>query len=167
MSLVTFKMGDFITSKPLRKILALDLMAFEKRNQQVLFSNQSNYSYLLIGPKESGRTSLLFEYAFQYVDNGDNVLYITQNRLEKLPNLISREKPSVRKLKRIELYYPSTTQEFFRLLNSIHLQKNSYQLVIIDNFDHFYLPYKKDIMKMAAKLCAFIVDAVSYLSLSR
>jgi len=153
-----------ITNKTLRKILLLDIIDNQSddiRNQ--LFPNRPRYNYIMIGPKQSGRTSLLFEYAFQLAEKNLNVLFIASKRIDKLPHLIGRDQPSMKVLKRIEIIYPKTSEQFLKVLSTVHLSELHYDLVMIDDLDEYYLPLCKDTMRQVAHLSAMVMDSIAFM----
>ena len=157
-------MENVISDCTLRKLLMLDFLEGEKSIKHDLFPSYSYYNYMFIGPKQSGKTSLLFEYAFQTADHGHNVLYVTGKRLEKLPHFINlREQPNMSTLKRIEILYLESVEDFLQVMITIHLRKKKYELVIVDGMDEYFLPMSKDSVGIASKLCSFALDAVAYL----
>lgn len=177
-------MENAITGILYRKMLMLDKLDGERDVCHDLFQNFSNYRYLLIGPPTCGRTSLLFEFAFQTAEislndnfssnnisnsesSYNNVLYIAPRRIEKLPNLVGNRKtaPCSNKLKNIHIYYPLNFEECMDLLSNIRSKEDvSYQMVIVDDFDLYLEDSKKELTQKTAALSAMLVDTVAYFS---
>ena len=157
-------MADAITSFAFKKILMLNSLEEEKNIDHELFPNHSIFRYLVCGPKSCGRTSLLFEVAFQYAENEKNVLFISNKKFDSLPCLFSsRSQPSASILKRIKIFYTPTPVDFLKLLAGIHSEDDLvYDLLLVDNLDEIYNQNLKEALKAAAKLCAFLFDAVHY-----
>ena len=159
-------MEEKICDATYRKLLMLDQLKCESDCAHELLENYHNYKYLIAGPSKCGKTSLLFEYAFQAVDNGFNVLYITQNQIAKLPHLCDdRVRPVSSKLKNIDIVYPKNYQECIQFLDTVHLRGNKvYQLVIMDNFHSFIAKGHKDVIQHTSKLVAMLVDTLAHFS---
>jgi len=157
-------MEDTIKGYAFRKLLMLDQLEGVSSVSHQLLTSHTSYNYLLFGPKRCGKTSLLFEYAFQCAMAEHDVLFITRHKLDKLPHYInSRQQPSMSTLKRIEMLYLDTLKDFLQVMTTMHLRERKYTLLIVDNLDDYITGASKDSFAIAAKVCAFVCDAVAYL----
>ena len=160
-------MEDIVSGPVLRKLLLLDQLSERGSNtvSHQLLHHHSPHNYLVQGPKQCGKTSLLFEYAYQCAENGLNVLFITQKRKEALPHLVSprAQPPSMPTLKLINILYVETARELVKTMATLHLRAQKYSLVVIDDLHQYFLPMRKDSYACASEVCAFTCDAVCYL----
>ena len=158
-------MEKSITSRIYRKLLLLNDLEGEKDTHHQLFENHHNYKYLISGPKSSGKTSLLFEMAFQAAENGLNVLFLSCRHIKTLPHYHgNRSKPSTDVLERIQIIYPISLKELLKLLGTIHLQNTLYQMVIVDDFDFLVSAEKLKIVQTCSLLLSQVIDVVGYFS---
>ena len=133
--------------------------------QHELFTYHHNYKYLISGPKLCGKTSLLFEMAFQAAENGLNVLFISCKHIKSLPFFHgTRLKPSTEILDRIQIIYPNSLKDFIKLLSAIHLQNTLYQMVIVDDFNNNVSEEKLKSVQSCSLLLSQIIDVVGYFS---
>ena len=111
----THQMEDIVYGQMFRKLLMLDqLEGVTSTTSHQLLTSHTSYNYLLVGPKRCGKSSILFEYAFQCAEKEQNVLFISKHRLEKLPHFVNdRQQPACGGLqicehlllKRVSIYY--------------------------------------------------------------
>ena len=152
-------------SKIYQKLLLLNDLEDEKDVQHNLFESHHNYKYLVSGPKSCGKTSLLFEMAFQAAEKGYNVLFLSCKHIETLPNFHgNRSKPSTEILDRIQIIYPNNVKELLKLLGAIHLQSTCYQMVVLDDLDKMFALEKMKTLQTCSLLLSQIVDVVGYFS---
>lgn len=117
---------------------------------------------LLCGPPEVGKTSLLFETALSYADEGKHVLFICPKKLSKLPLLAhGRTQPSSGTLKNIQMVYLGTKEEFLNYMASIHMSTARVShAIIVDNIDaYFPANMRNEDLSLVAKIFALTVDA--------
>ena len=129
--------------------------------------------HMLFGPSSCGKTSLLFEYAFNCAEKGDYVLFIVPKPLMRLPLFVNeRKQPDAMVLKRINMVYLANCDELTDYFANVHLDKvrNSpigrTRHVLIDDF-HSYFREKgsrtEDTNRLA-KCMAYIIDAAEFWS---
>ena len=117
---------------------------------------------LLCGPPEVGKTSLLFEMALSFADEGKHVLFICPRKLSKLPLLThGRTQPSSGTLKNIQMVYLETKEEFLNYMASIHMSTARVShAFIVDNIDaYFPANMRNEDLSLVAKIFALTVDA--------
>ena len=117
---------------------------------------------LLCGPPEVGKTSLLFETALSFADEGKHVLFICRKKLSKLPLLAhGRTQPSSVTLKNIQMVYLETKEEFLNYMASIHMSTARVShAIIVDNIDaYFPANMRNEDLSLVAKIFALTVDA--------
>lgn len=117
---------------------------------------------LLYGPELSGKTSLLFELAMSFADEGKHVLFICRKKISKLPLLAQgRTQPTSNTLNYVQIVYLDTREEYLNYMSSIHfLTSLKFNAVIVDGIDA-YLPttIKKEDLSIVARVMALTMDA--------
>lgn len=155
---------NFIKENIFRKLLLLDLLEDHTSVRHQVLTNYSDFKFLLVGPERCGKTSLLFEYAFQFAELNHNVLFITNKRFETLPHFINtRKQPTTMCLKYIEILYLESAEHFLCAMADIHSKTKNYELIIVDGIDKYCIQHSKETLANTAKICAFLCDAVAYL----
>ena len=117
---------------------------------------------MLCGPQDSGKTSLMFELALSFADEGKHTLYICPKKLSKLPLLAhGRIQPSSGTLKYIQMVYLETREEFLNYMASIHMSTAKvFNAIIVDNIDaYFPANMRNEDLSLVAKIFALTVDA--------
>ena len=131
--------------------------------------------HVLSGPRSSGKTSLLFEYAFRCAEGGDTVLYIAPKPLTRLPLLVNgRVQPNSEVLKRINMIYLSSFDELINYFSNVHLEKirsspqGRSRHLLIDDFDRYFQEKgtRTEETSRLAKCMAYIIDALDFWSKS-
>ena len=138
-----------------------------QENSTVTTQRISKQAQLLLGPSKSGRSSLLFELAFLYADQGKSVLFITPKVINTLPLLLAeREQPSVETLDKIEIVYLERKNELLEFTASVHIKyKEPIDVFIVDDIDHYYREEpKRSQLAAQAKVFAFVLDAVAFMN---
>ena len=154
-----------VTNKIYRQILMLDEFDGTSDIHHEILSYHSFYRYLLIGPHKSGRTSLLFEFAFQAAEKENHVLFITLKPLTILPHFHGkRTTPSTEVLNKIHLVYPSDLRKCLALLAELHTRKTFYSLIIMDNLDEYIVLEKSKMSQCITMLMAQLIDVTAYSS---
>ena len=130
-----------------------------------LFCNHHDYKYLITGPKQCGKTSLLFEMAFEAADQDFDVLFISCNPIKTLPHFHGgRQKPSTDVLDKIQIVYPKNLKECLCLLNGLHAQSKHYQLIVVDDLDVLISMQKSSIIQTCSMLMSQLIDIVAFSS---
>lgn len=117
---------------------------------------------MLYGPELSGKTSLLFELAMSFADEGKHVLYISPKKISKLPLLAhGRTQPTSVTLNYIQVVYLETREEYLNYMASIHFSTSRpFSAVIIDGINAFVpSTIKKEDLSSVAKVFALTVDS--------
>lgn len=120
---------------------------------------------LVCGPPSSGKTSLLFELALSFADEGKHVLYICPRKFSKLPLLFEgRKQPSSANLKYIQVVYLESREEFLHYMASVHCDASKhFTSIIVDDIDLYFsgLTRNED-LSIAARVFAYTVDAFNF-----
>jgi len=154
-----------VTNKIYRQILMLDEFDGATDISHNILSHHSFYRYLLTGPHKTGRTSLLFELAFQAAEKQCQVLFITSKPLTALPHFHGkRTTPSTEVLNRIHLVYPSDLQKCLTILAELHIHKTFYSLIILDNLEEYIIQEKSKMSQCTTMLMAQLIDVTAYCS---
>lgn len=107
------------------------------------FQNHSNL-LLLSGPPSSGKTSLLFQFAFNVassaIHSNPNVVFIcNQNRLDSKPPFLSQGiDPSSNVFQRIQMKYVNDDEDIRKYFAAFHLYDTLPNAVVIDDFGDFF-----------------------------
>lgn len=127
---------------------------------------------LLAGPKMSGKTSLLFEMAFHFAENGEYVLFIASKSYTKLPFFVNgREQPSSAVLRRIKIMYLTNYDDLIKYFANIPLLKeltdeiaNPCRRILVDDFDKYFQNNggRFEDIKKISKCIAYMVDTLSF-----
>lgn len=94
---------------------------------------------LLTGPPHSGRTTLLFHYAYSHAAAQEHVLFVTRREEVEfdaplLPAGVPKDDPA---LQRIQMRYLDTLADVKKLAASIHLLEQPPAAIIVDNLSGF------------------------------
>ncbi|KAI4295256.1 hypothetical protein L6164_035322 [Bauhinia variegata] len=104
--------------------------------------NHSNLNLVLLsGPPSSGKTSLLFQFAFNVADSTNrNVVFICNpRRLEAKPPFLSQGiQPSSHVFERIQMKYVNDDEDIKKCFAAFHLYDTLPAAVIIDDFGDFF-----------------------------
>ena len=117
---------------------------------------------LLCGPASSGKTSLLFELALSFADEGKHVLYICPKKFSKLPLLAhGRAQPASGTLKYIQIIYLETREDFLNYMASVHFSTSRlFSALIVDDVNaYFPATIRNEDLSLVAKVFALTVDA--------
>ncbi|XP_061346961.1 uncharacterized protein LOC133292556 isoform X2 [Gastrolobium bilobum] len=107
------------------------------------FQNHSNL-LLLSGPPSSGKTSLLFQFAFNVAlhsnSSNPNVLFIcNRHRLDSKPPFLSQDiDPSSDIFQRIQMKYINDDEDIRKYFAAFHLLDTFPAAVVIDDFGDFF-----------------------------
>ncbi|KAL8519955.1 hypothetical protein ACS0TY_010767 [Phlomoides rotata] len=103
-------------------------------------SNQSEPISFLSGPPSSGKTSLLFQFAFNFAAEGKGVVILCNRRkLETNPPFLSQGvDPSSEIFQRIQIKYVDDDEGIKNYFAAFHLHDTFPVLVIIDDFVDFF-----------------------------
>ena len=151
----------------------LRLSARRKFNENLSHKNGRVEGHLLGGPSMCGKTSFLFEYAFNCAENGDYVLLIAPKPFTKLPLFINgRWQPNPMVLERINIVYLANYMELTAYFANAHLGKirdsslGKAGHVLIDDFDWYFREKssRADNITRLAKCLTYIVDAIEFWS---
>ncbi|CAI9756386.1 unnamed protein product [Fraxinus pennsylvanica] len=117
--------------------------------ERFFFTGQTNFQLpiqpdsviLLSGPPSSGKTSLLFQFAFNSVleKNGNVVIICNRRRLETNPPFLSQGvDPSSEIFQHIQMKYVDDDEGIKNYFAAFHMQDIFPVSVIIDNFADFF-----------------------------
>uniref|UniRef100_A0A7M5WXC7 Uncharacterized protein n=1 Tax=Clytia hemisphaerica TaxID=252671 RepID=A0A7M5WXC7_9CNID len=159
-------MDKIITDRIYRKMFLMNDLEGETDVHHKLFHNHHNYKYMITGPKQCGKTSLLFEMAFRAAEQDFDVLFISCNPIQKLPHFHGcRQKPSTDVLDKIQIVYPKTLKECLCLLNGLtHTQTNHYQLIVVDDLDVLISTQRANMIQTCSTLISQVIDIVAFSS---
>mmetsp|Transcript_29822 Transcript_29822/g.65173 ORF Transcript_29822/g.65173 Transcript_29822/m.65173 type:complete len:238 (+) Transcript_29822:351-1064(+) len=157
---MSFKFGDFfcsVLSSRIQKQLREIPTVFDTR------------SCMLSGPPRSGKTSLLFQLAYNIAVEGKRVLFICQRaKIELNPPLLPEGvSPSSDACERIDMRYLRNDEELRLFMASFHLLPELPQAVIVDDFSEFFTRYggeRRTLEKAMVKTLAFLYDATEHAS---
>ncbi|XP_078583125.1 uncharacterized protein LOC144865912 isoform X2 [Branchiostoma floridae x Branchiostoma japonicum] len=121
---------------------------------------------LLVGPKGSGKTALLFQYGLSLVRQGRRVTFISHETLHTMPLHVARAtKPDPLSLKRLQILYLNSQEALLKYLCSIHTQAPLPTAVLVDNLDYYISTAQTaESATVVARLCAYLVDAAHFIS---
>eukprot|EP00058_Branchiostoma_floridae_P003087 XP_002588575.1 hypothetical protein BRAFLDRAFT_132821 [Branchiostoma floridae] len=109
---------------------------------------------LLVGPKGSGKTALLFQYGLNLVRQGRRVTFISHETLHTMPlHVAGTTKPDPLSLKRLQILYLNSQEALLKYLCSIHTQAPLPTAVLT-----------AESAPVVARLCAYLVDAAHFIS---
>lgn len=139
----------------------------QESTSSLLFHSKTSSGFdkiLLCGPPQSGKTSLLFELALSFADEGKHVLYnnICPKKVSKLPLLANgRTQPTSDALKYIQMVYLETREEFLNYMASIHFSTSRvFSAIIVDDVNaYFPATIRNEDLSLVAKVFALTVDA--------
>ncbi|KMZ57108.1 hypothetical protein ZOSMA_89G00610 [Zostera marina] len=97
---------------------------------------------LLSGPPSSGKTSLLFQFAFNCAlqNTGDVVFICSKQRLEAKPPFLSKgTDPDSEVFRRVHMKYIKDDEGIKKYFAAFHLHDNIPSTVIIDGFGDFFV----------------------------
>ena len=120
---------------------------------------------LLCGPPSCGKTSLLFELALSFAEEGKHVLFVCPRKLERLPLRVSgRARPTSQTLKFIRMVYLEERAEFLKFMASIHVATQElFHAVLVDGIDHFFGgAAKSQELSFIARVLAYTADAFAF-----
>ncbi|XP_069690380.1 uncharacterized protein [Periplaneta americana] len=121
------------------------------------------YSVLLVGPTDVHKSSLLFQCAVHFAEQGSKVLYISSNAPTALPPPVHGVSPhSAAALSNIRFMYLPTWRDLAHQLYSLHQHAHMPGVLIVDSLDH-YCSLTED-QARAALVCASLLDAASVCS---
>ncbi|XP_047962650.1 uncharacterized protein LOC125207383 isoform X1 [Salvia hispanica] len=114
---------------------------FLRGNTKFEFGDESEAISILSGPPCSGKTSLLFQFAFNSAAEGNAVVILCHRRtLETTPPFLSQDvDPSSEIFRRIEIKYVEDDEGIKRYFAAFHLHPTFPTSVIVDNFGHFFV----------------------------
>ncbi|XP_072164825.1 uncharacterized protein [Diadema setosum] len=124
---------------------------------------------LITGDKESGKTALLFQCAVSCAHDGHRVAFITPTKFKSLPPSVEGAPPQDPLLmKQINIMYFQDRTSILTYLSRIHTLSSHPDVIIVDNLD-FYAshPQASDITFTVSTLCAYLVDAATFISSKR
>ncbi|GAA0156251.1 hypothetical protein LIER_13783 [Lithospermum erythrorhizon] len=104
-------------------------------------SNHANSITLLSGPPSSGKTSLLFQFAFNSaLETNRKVVFIcNRKKFETSPPFLSQGiDPSLEIFQRIQMKYVEDAEEIKSYFAAFHLHDDYPVLVVVDNFAEFF-----------------------------
>lgn len=137
----------------------------QESTSSLLFHSKTSSGFdkiLLCGPPQSGKTSLFFELALSFADEGKHVLYICPKKVSKLPLLAhGRTQPTSDALKYIQMVYLETREEFLNYMASIHFSTSRvFSAIIVDDINaYFPATNRNEDLSLVAKVFALTVDA--------
>ncbi|XP_045823788.1 uncharacterized protein LOC123916382 [Trifolium pratense] len=113
------------------------------------FQNHSNLILLLSGPPTSGKTSLLFQFAFNVASSSSSlhsnssyptvVFICNRNRLDSKPPFLSQGiDPSSNVFQRIQMKYMNDDEDIRKYFAAFHLYDTLPDAVVIDDFGDFF-----------------------------
>ncbi|KAG4386716.1 hypothetical protein GLYMA_11G109300v4 [Glycine max] len=107
------------------------------------FENPSSNLLLLSGPPSSGKTSLLFQFAFNvalHSDSNNKVIFIcNRHRLDSKPPFLSQGiDPSSHVFHRIQMKYVNDDEDIRKYFAAFHLYDTLPAAVLIDDFGDFF-----------------------------
>ena len=129
-----------------------------------LLEREACYStkFLICGPQSCGKTSLMFELALSFADEGKHVIFVSPRKPERLPLKVSaRTTPTNQTLKLIQMVYIEDREEFLKYMATIHTTQKLAHIILVDGIDQFYgeVSSRNQEMAVIAKVLAFTVDA--------
>lgn len=125
-------------------------------------------SVMIMGPKGTCKTSLLFQIAISLTTNyDDSVLLISTQKMEKLPLVVHQmPKFTAKSAKNISLVYLKDYSELIKYVAELFMRKETYRAILVDGVEKFLStvkepedgPYKD----CAMKLFALLVDTAGH-----
>ncbi|XP_072045727.1 ATPase SWSAP1-like [Amphiura filiformis] len=124
---------------------------------------------LLLGISESGKTALLFQYALSCAMDGMRVVFITHTKIDTMPLMVDgASKPDHILMKQVHIMYFEDRDSLLKYLAGIHTSLSSPDALIVDNLDYYVThPKSSDHTATIGNLCAFLVDAATFLTNQR
>ncbi|XP_066265528.1 uncharacterized protein [Branchiostoma lanceolatum] len=127
---------------------------------------------LLVGPKGSGKTALLFQYGLSLVRQGRRVTFILHETLHTMPlHVAGATKPDPLSLKQLQILYLNTQEALLKFLSSVHTQAPLPTqtplptAVLVDDLDYYVSTAQTaELAPVVARLCAYLVDAAYFIS---
>jgi len=117
---------------------------------------------LICGPSRSGKTSMLFQYAYSYAQEGRNVVFICSKK--KIQNALPLPTPastfSQTVLDKIHMKYIEDDKTLRNYMASIHLFPETPELIVIDDLSSFFGAAVQAVS--LAKTLAFLKEAGKY-----
>ncbi|XP_077210209.1 tRNA dimethylallyltransferase [Tasmannia lanceolata] len=115
---------------------------FSTKQMELQDSNKSNHIMLLSGPPSCGKTSLLFQFAFNsaVLNNSGNVVFIcNKRRLETKPPFLSQGiDPASEVFQRIQMKYLEDDEGIKKYFAAFHLHKTFPIAVVVDDFGEYF-----------------------------
>ncbi|XP_019646433.1 PREDICTED: uncharacterized protein LOC109486959 [Branchiostoma belcheri] len=109
---------------------------------------------VLVGPKGSGKTALLFQYGLSLVSQGRRVTFISHETLHTMPlKVAGTQKPDQMALKQLQILYLNTQESLLQYLSSVHTQAPLPTAILT-----------AETAPVVARLCAYLVDAAFFIS---
>ncbi|XP_078662600.1 uncharacterized protein LOC144906313 [Branchiostoma floridae x Branchiostoma belcheri] len=121
---------------------------------------------VLVGPKGSGKTALLFQYGLSLVSQGRRVTFISHETLHTMPlKVAGTQKPDQMALKQLQILYLNTQESLLQYLSSVHTQAPLPTAILVDNLDYYVSTAQTaEAAPVVARLCAYLVDAAFFIS---
>ncbi|KAF6169642.1 hypothetical protein GIB67_004034 [Kingdonia uniflora] len=114
---------------------------FFSTKQLELGNDEPSQLMLLSGPPNSGKTSIMFQFAYNSANsnNGYVVFICNKRRLESKPPYLSQgNDPSSDVYQRIQMKYVDDDEGIKRYFAAFHLQKEFPVAVVVDDFGEFF-----------------------------
>ncbi|XP_020215127.1 uncharacterized protein LOC109799053 isoform X1 [Cajanus cajan] len=124
-------------------MMEMEMFFWRGSSHLQLFQNPSNL-FLLSGPPSSGKTSLLFQFAFNVAlhcnSSNPNVIFICNRlRLDSKPPFLSQGiDPSSDVFHRIQMKYVNDDEDIRKYFAAFHLYDTLPAAVVIDDFGDFF-----------------------------
>ncbi|KAL1550503.1 hypothetical protein AAHA92_18455 [Salvia divinorum] len=114
---------------------------FLRGNTKFEFGDESEAITILSGPPCSGKTSLLFQFAFNSAAKGNAVVILCHRRtLETSPPFLSQGvDPSSEIFRRIQIKYVDDDEGIKSYFAAFHLHPTFPTSIIVDNLGHFFV----------------------------
>lgn len=133
--------------------------------------NSQCKSLMIVGPKATCKTSLLFQIAVSLTTNSDDsVLLISTEKMEKVPLVVHRmPKITAKSAKNISLVYLKNYSELMKYLAELFVRKETYRGILIDGVEKFLQTVVESqdgsYKDCAMKLFALLVDTAGHFTI--
>eukprot|EP00026_Physarum_polycephalum_P010027 Phypoly_transcript_10171.p1 GENE.Phypoly_transcript_10171~~Phypoly_transcript_10171.p1 ORF type:complete len:222 (+),score=25.68 Phypoly_transcript_10171:121-786(+) len=118
---------------------------------------------IICGPARSGKTSMLFAYAYSYAQENRSVTFICSKKKiqNTLPIFPTGVVPSPEILEKIHMKYIEDDKSLRNYFANIHMFPQVPELIVIDDMANFFGGISQSAVPLAKSL-AFAKEAVSY-----
>eukprot|EP01089_Gocevia_fonbrunei_P015377 TRINITY_DN4488_c0_g2_i1.p1 TRINITY_DN4488_c0_g2~~TRINITY_DN4488_c0_g2_i1.p1 ORF type:complete len:218 (+),score=18.12 TRINITY_DN4488_c0_g2_i1:34-687(+) len=139
--------------------------------QECSYTTIPGQLYLVLGNERSGKSSLLFQYAYNHVQKfkGSSVWFVCsrQKIQSQLPLFCEGVSPKQEHLRSIKMKYLEDAESMCYFLSSVHLMTDVPDLLIIDDLSSFITLGVPQALNNFCKILAYLKHCYDYLITSQ